>query len=371
MKKDYYQILGVNKDASSEQLKDAYRKLAHKHHPDKSGGDEKKFKEMNEAYQILSNKEKRAQYDQFGDSFSNMGQGGGYSHSQGNPFAGFDFGGFSQGNSMGGDFGDLGDIFETFFGGGSGRGRSSASRKRRGADLETLQEISLEDAFMGANKELTFHVSVKCKTCSGLGHMEKEGSEKCSTCDGRGEVKEIKKTFFGQFAQVRACPKCEGAGQIPKKACKECSGSGKIKERKTIGFFIAPGINDGQIIKIAGAGEAGEKGAESGDLYVRIKILPHPVFQRKENGLYIKREVGLTDLLLNKKIEIPVISGGKINIEIPEGFYIQEKLIVPNEGMPKFEGRGRGNLYVEFKTKTPKKLSSKAKKFLEDLEKEL
>lgn len=371
MKKDYYQILGVNKDASPEQLKEAYRKLAHKHHPDKSGGDEKKFKEINEAYQILSNKEKRAQYDQFGDSFSNMGQGGGYSYSQGNPFAGFDFGGFGQGANMGGDLGDLGDIFETFFGGGSGRGRSSAGRKRKGADLETIQEISLEEAFRGANKELTFNAFNKCKTCSGLGYIEKEGSEKCSNCNGKGEVKEIKRTFFGQFAQVRTCPKCEGTGQIPKKTCKECSGSGKIKEKKTISFFISPGISDGQIIKITGAGEAGEKGAESGDLYIRIKILPHPVFQRKGNDLYIKREVGLTDVLLNKKIEIPVISGGKINIEIPEGSYIQEKLAIPNEGMPKFEGRGRGDLYIEFRTKTPKKLNSKAKKLLEDLEQEL
>jgi len=371
MKKDYYQILGVNKDASSEQLKDAYRKLAHKHHPDKSGGDEKKFKEINEAYQILSNKEKRAQYDQFGDSFSNMGQGGGYSYSQSNPFAGFSAGGGSAFGGDFGDFGDLGDIFETFFGGGSGRGRSSAGRKRKGADLEAIQEISLEEVFRGANKEITYSVFVKCKHCSGLGYMEKEGSEKCSNCDGKGEIKEIKRTFFGQFAQVKTCPKCEGAGQIPKKACKECSSSGKIKERKTISFFIAPGINDGQVIKITGAGEAGEKGAESGDLYIRIRVVPHSVFQRNGNDLYIKREVGLTDVLLNKKIEIPVISGGKINIEIPEGFYIQEKLTVPNEGMPKFEGRGRGNLYVEFRAKTPKKLSSKAKKLLEELENEL
>ena len=142
---------------------------------------------------------------------------------------------------------------------------------------------------MGANKEITFNTFVKCKNCSGLGHMEKEGSEKCSNCDGKGEIKEIKRTFFGQFAQVRVCPKCEGAGQIPKKACRECSGSGKNKEKKTINFFIEPGISDGQIIKITGAGEAGEKGAESGDLYIRIKILPHSIFQRIESDLYIKR----------------------------------------------------------------------------------
>ena len=235
MKKDYYQILGVNKDASPEQLKEAYRKLAHKHHPDKSGGDEKKFKEINEAYQILSNKEKRAQYDQFGDSFSNMGQGGGY---QGNPFAGFDFSGFGQGN-MSGDFGDLGDIFETFFGGGAGRGRSSTNRNKRGADLETIQEITLEDAFKGINKELIYNAFVKCKNCSGLGHIEKEGVEKCPTCDGKGEIKEIKKTFFGQFAQVRACPKCEGAGQIPKKTCKECSGQKNRCIRLSVSTTIA------------------------------------------------------------------------------------------------------------------------------------
>jgi molecular chaperone DnaJ len=300
-----------------------------------------------------------------------MGQGGNYGYSQGNPFSGFDFSGFGQGNNMGGDFGDLGDIFETFFGGGSGRGRSSAGRKRRGADLETIQEITLEDAFRGASKEITYNVSVKCKNCSGLGYIEKEGSEKCSACDGKGEIKEMKRTFFGQFAQVRVCPKCEGSGQIPKKTCKECSSSGKIREKKTISFLITPGINDGQIIKIIGAGEAGEKGAESGDLYVRIKVLPHSVFKRNGNDLYVKKEIGLTDILLNKKIEIPVISGGKINIEIPEGSYIQDKLAIPNEGMPKFEGRGRGNLYIEFRSKTPKKLNSKAKKLLEDLEHEI
>lgn len=369
MKKDYYQILGVNKDASQEQLKEAYRKMAHKYHPDKSGGDEKKFKEINEAYQILSNPQKRAQYDQFGDAFANMGQGGYSSYGQGNPFAGFDFSGFTQGN-MGGDFGDFGDIFETFFGGG-GRNKSGTHRKRKGPDLQTIQEITLEEAFRGTNKEISYTVFIKCKNCSGLGHIEKEGFDKCTNCGGKGEVKEIKQTFFGQFAQVRICPKCDGLGKIPKKICHECSGSGKIKEKKKLNFLIEPGINDGQIIKISGAGEAGEKGAETGDLYVRIKILPHPIFHRMENDLILKKEVRLTDILLGKHIEIPVISGGKVNIEIPENFILQERLAIPNEGMPKQGGRGRGNLYIEFKTKTPKKINSKAKKILEELEKEL
>ena len=367
MKKDYYQILGVNKDASQEQIKEAYRKLAHKYHPDKAGGDEKKFKEINEAYQILSNKEKRAQYDQFGDAFSNMGQGG-FNYSQGNPFAGFDFGGFGQGENINVNFEDLGDIFETFFGG----GRSSRQqRKRRGGDLETTQEITLEEAFRGINKEVNFNTFGQCKNCAGLGHIDKEGFDKCSNCDGKGEIKEIKKTFFGQFAQVKACPKCEGLGKIPKKICSVCTGTGKIKERKDVNFFIAPGIDDGQILKIVGAGEAGEKGSTFGDLYIRIHILPHPVFQRKGNDLYIKKEVKLTDILLNKKIDIPTISGEKINIQIPEGFELQNKLEIPNEGMPKFEGRGRGNLYIEFRIKNLKKLTSKAKKLLEELNNEI
>jgi len=368
MKKDYYQILGVNKNASQEQLKEAYRKLAHKYHPDKSGGDEKKFKEINEAYQILSNPEKRTQYDQFGDAFENMGRGG-YSYAQGNPFAGFDFSGFTQGN-MNGDFGDLGDIFETFFGGGA-RNKSGTRHKRRGADLQTIQEITLEEAFKGASKEIHYTVSVKCKNCSGIGYMEKEGLDKCTNCDGKGEIKEIKRTFFGQFSQVRACTKCEGLGKIPKKICHECSGSGILKEKKKLNFLIEPGISDGQIIRISNAGEAGEKGGETGDLYVRIKVLPHSVFHRMDNDLIIKKEVNLIDILLKKHIEIPIISGGKIKIEIPENFVLQERLAIPNEGMPKPGGRGRGNLFIEFKTKTPKKMNSKAQKILEELEKEL
>ncbi len=302
MKKDYYQILGVNKAANTDEIKTAYRKLAHKYHPDKPGGDENKFKEINEAYQVLSNPEKRKQFDQFGDAFSNM-NGGGFNYGGGqNPFGGFgfDFGGFGGSNAGGnfdfGEFGDLGDILETMF---TGR---RTRRPRKGASLEFIQEISLEEAFRGTDKKISYHIS-----------------------------------------------------------------SGK----KDVNFHIAPGMNDGQMIKVSGAGEIGEKGAESGDLYIRIKITPHSTFRRSGNDLLIKKEVSLTDILLNKKIEVPVISGGKINIEIPSGFSLQERLIIPGEGMPKLEGRGRGNLLIEFVTKTPKKLSSKAKKILEDLEKEL
>jgi molecular chaperone DnaJ len=369
MEKDYYQTLGVNKSASQNEIKTAYRKLAHKHHPDKSGGDEKKFKKINEAYQVLSNKEKREQYDQFGKTFDNMGQGGGFNYAGGNPFGGFnfDFGGAQQNqNADFSQFGNLGDIFETFFGG--GRKRTS---KRRGADMEIVQEITLEESFQGASKQLIYDRFDKCKKCSGLGYIEKEGLDKCSNCGGSGEIKEIKRTIFGQFAQTRACSKCNGLGQIPKKSCSSCSGSGKIKERKTLDFKIIAGISNEQIIKITGEGEVGEKGGPSGDLYVIINVIPHSVFQRVKSDLYIKKDISLINLLLKKKIEIPTISGDKINIEIPDNFCIQEKLLIPNEGMPYLESRGRGNLFIEFKTKVPKKINSKAKKLLEDLEKEI
>ncbi|MBU4347971.1 DnaJ domain-containing protein [Patescibacteria group bacterium] len=369
MEKDYYQILGVNKSASQNEIKTSYRKLAHKYHPDKAGGNEKKFKEINEAYQVLSNKEKRGQYDQFGKTFDNMGQGGGFNYAGGNPFGGFgfDFGGSRQKEDFDiNQFGNLGDIFETFFGG----GRKKTS-KRRGADLEIIQEITLEESFQGANKQLIYNRFSKCKNCSGLGYIEKDGLDKCSNCEGSGEIREIKKTFFGQFAQTRICSKCNGLGQIPKKLCPSCSSSGKIQERKTLNFNIIAGIDNEQIIKIAEEGEVGEKGGPSGDLYIIIKIKPHSIFQRIKNDLYIEKSVSLTNLLLKKKIEIPTISGNKINIEIPDNFCIQEKLLVPNEGMSRLESRGRGNLFIKFKTKTPKKINSKAKKLLEELEKEI
>ncbi len=364
--KDYYKILGINKNASEDEIKKAFRRLAHKYHPDK-GGDEKKFKEINEAYQVLSNKEKRAQYDRFGRVFEGR---------PGSDF-GFGFGPFDFGQGpfgevkfdFGGDFGDISDIFDAFF---EGLGvRPKRRTYQRGADIQIIQEITLEEAFQGAEKKINYRISVRCEKCGGLGHDPKAGFDKCEVCAGQGEIKETRRSFFGDFVQVKSCDKCFGTGQIPKKICENCRSSGKVMGERAITVEIRPGINDGQIIKIQSAGEAGERGTKEGDLYVRIKIKPHLIFKREGDDLIVKKEVNIIDLLLNKKIEIPTISGNKLKIEIPAGFNLKENLKIPEEGMPHFSGFGRGDLIVELSIKTPKKLSAKIKKILEDLENEL
>lgn len=369
MNKDYYKILGIEKSASEDDIRKAYRRLAHQYHPDKAGGSEQKFKEINEAYQVLSNKEKRTQYDRFGRTFDG---------SASSPFGGgFDFHNFSDGFEFGFDpnnlnFEDLGgmsEIFDTFF-----EGLGIKKRRRtynRGSDAETILEITLEEAFRGISKSVVVSSLVKCGGCAGLGYDSAAGVEKCAVCDGRGEIKESKNTFFGSFTQVKTCEKCRGAGEIPKSRCKECSGDGRIKGRREIKISVLPGVSDGQIIKMAGMGEAGERGAAEGDLYVRIRVRPHPVFHRQGDDLLIKKEVKMTDILLGRKVEAPTISGEKIKIELPADFSLLEKIRVPGQGMPVFGVAKRGNLYISLEIKTPKKISAKAKKLLEDLDGEI
>jgi len=370
MNKDYYKILGVDKNASQEEIKKAYYKLAHQYHPHKAGKDEKKFKELNEkfkeineAYQVLSDPKKRAQYDRFGSASPNFGFDFGF---EGAPFSDFDFSnGFEFNPSQFSDFTDLGEIFDAIF---EGLGvRQKRRTYKRGSDLEFTQEITLEDAFKGTEKNLEFKTFIRCEKCKGRGYDEKAGFSKCPICGGRGEIKETRNTFFGSFAQIKTCEKCFGTGQIPNKICENCKGSGRIIGERKVKIQILPGVKDGQLIKISGMGEAGERQTAAGDLYVRIKIKPHPIFERIGDNLKIKKEVKLIDLLLAKKLEIPTISGNKLSIEIPAGFDIKQDLRIPGEGMPIFGGSGRGDLLVELKVKTPKKLSSKAKKILEDL----
>lgn len=369
MGKNYYKILGVSKSASEEEVKKAFRRLAHEHHPDK-GGDEKKFKEINEAYQVLSNREKRAQYDRFGAIFE--GAAG--------PGAGFGFGPFGAGSPFGeirfdfdnSEFGDLGDIFDAFF---EGLGvKQKRKTYHRGSDVQILEEITLEEAFYGTEKNINYETMVRCPKCDGVGHDSRAGFSECAQCAGRGEIKENRRTFFGNFEQVRACGECHGTGRVPKKICDNCRGAGRIKGKKLIKVQIRPGIQNEQIIKIKAGGEAGERGAEEGDLYARVRIKPHPVFERRGDDLIIKKEIKLTDLLLGKKIEVSTISGNKLKMEVPPDFDLRNNLRISGEGMPRFSpsaGGGRGDLIIELKVKTPKKLSAKAKKILEDMEKEL
>ena len=362
---DYYKILGINKNASEEEIKKAFRKLAHQHHPDKKSGDEKKFKEINEAYQILSDKQKRAQYDRFGKVF-NAGGGEGWPFgfsAGGGPGFGFEFD-----PEMFGDFTDVGDIFDAFF---EGLGVKQKRRTyRRGSDVEQVVEINLEEAFRSAEKNLKYRVSVRCEKCGGLGHDPKTKFTQCSVCAGRGEIKETRSTFFGSFTQVKTCGKCFGNGQIPEKTCDACRATGKISGERGAKLEIRPGVSDGQIIQVKGGGEAGERGTEAGDLYIRIKIKPHPVFERAGDNLLVRKEISILDLLLEKKIEIPTISGNKLQVEVPADFDLKNNLRIPAEGMPHFGAFGRGDLIVELKIKTPKKLSAKLKNLLENLENE-
>ena len=375
MKNHYYKILGVDSGASAEEIKKAFYKLAHQYHPHKAGKDEKKFKELNEkfkeineAYQVLSDKGKRAQYDSFGHIPEGASAGGGEG-----PFGfGQDFSssaggfGFEEGS---GDLGDLGDFFESFF---EDLGvRQRRRTYRRGSDMEIIQEISLEEAFKGVRRHLQYKTLIACDKCKGLGYDKKEGQNTCSVCAGRGEIRENRRTFFGSFSQNRVCPQCRGFGEVPNKACSECKGSGQQTGLREVDIDIIPGVAEGQIIKLKGLGEAGERGSEAGDLYVRIKEKPHQFFHREGDDLYFKQELKLTEALLGKKIRIKDLSGGFLDIELPPGFNFKEKLRNHGKGMPHLHGAGRGNLYLEFDLKLPQKLSEKAKKIIEELDKEI
>ncbi len=357
--KDYYEILGVPRDASEEEIKKAYRRLAHKYHPDKPGGDEKKFKEINEAYQVLSDKKKRAEYDRYGRVFEGSGVGPEF-------YPRWDFGSSWSWE----DFSDFSDFFEDIFEQ-FGFGRAKTQTYRQGADVEITQELTLEEAFRGVKRKISFSTYLPCEKCHGLGYDKKQGFSQCQVCKGRGEIKEQRKTFFGNFTRIKTCPNCRGRGEVPNAPCSFCQGTGRVIGRKEIEINIAPGVEDGQIIKLTGLGEAGEQGAQSGDLYVIIKIKPHPIFTRKKDDLYVEKEVKLTDLILGKEIELIGIDGEKIKEVIPKDFNLNEPLKIKGKGMPRFGGFSRGDLYVKLKIKTPKTLSPKARKLLEELDKEL
>lgn len=364
MEKDYYKILGVDRNASQEEIKKAYRKLAHKYHPDKEGGDEQKFKEINEAYQVLSDENKRRQYDQFGRVFEGAGAQGpwGFDFSQGfGPEVNFDFSSFNFDE-------DLGDFFSSIFGGFNPRKRKKV---QYGSDIRLVIEITLEEAALGTKKELSYQTFVKCEHCNGLGYESGSGFKTCPTCNGKGEIKEVKQSFFGSFSRIKVCPDCLGEGKIPEKICPVCHGHGRVKGTKKVVLNIEPGINDGQIIRVAGAGEAGEKNGPAGDLYVEVHIRPHSIFKREGADLIYEATISVIDAILGKEIEIPTIYGKKIIVKIPPGVEHGKILRVRNKGLPYFGRHGYGDLLIRVKIKVPKKISQKAKKILEELKSEL
>jgi molecular chaperone DnaJ len=355
--KDYYQILGINRDASPEEIKKAYYKLAHKYHPDK-GGDEKKFKEINEAYQVLSDKEKRTQYDQFGRVFEGAGTQPGFDFqwAWGRPDIDFDFG-----------FEDLGEMMEEMFGFGAPRRKKDL---KKGRDIEVDIEIPLGDTLKGTEKVITLEKMILCSRCQGTGAEPGTKIKECFSCRGTGQVQQIKKTFFGSFTRYTTCPECGGEGYKPEKPCNICQGEGRIKGEEDIKIFIPAGVDTNQVIKFERKGGAGRKGGRPGDLYVRIFVKRHPAFERKGDDLYASVPISFSQAALGDEVEISTLEGKKILLKVPAGTESGKILRISGKGIPHFSGYGKGNLYIELILKTPKKLTKKQKELLEQLRKE-
>lgn len=363
MTKDYYQILGVERGASQDDIKKAYYKLAHKYHPDK-GGDAEKFKEINEAYQVLSNKEKRGQYDKFGRVFD-----GNFGPSQ--EGMGFDFGQGFDFESMGAEgfnFMDMGDVLEEVFG--FGGGRQKKKDIKRGKDLELELEIPLEAVLKGLNKEITLSKMIQCTRCQGKGAEPGTPVNECFSCRGTGEVQQMKRTLFGSVTRYTTCPDCGGEGFRPDKPCNVCRGEGRMKNDEKIKIFVPAGVDANQIIKMEGKGEMGRRGGKAGDLYIRIAIKKHPVFERRGDDIYATINISVTDSILGNEIEVPTLEGTKILLKVPAGTESGKVLRISQKGIPNFSGYGKGDMYVTLTVKTPKNISKKQKELLEQLKNE-
>ncbi|MDO8566213.1 MAG: molecular chaperone DnaJ [Candidatus Moranbacteria bacterium] len=357
---NYYDLLGVSKSASEDEIKKAFRKLAHKHHPDKGGGDEKKFKEINEAYQVLSNKEKRHQYDQYGQTFSgNPGAG-----RQGQHSGGFDFSGFSSQGGQGFDFSGTGfeDIFSDMFGGG-GRSRSQA---RAGADIEVDVEITFAEMVEGVKKEIHLRKLSECSVCHGTGGKPGVKEETCGDCQGKGQVQRTVQTIFGTFAQAVLCERCHGRGKVYREKCGDCHGAGRLQKEERFSLEIPAGVNDGQTLSVRGGGAAGEDGARAGDLFVNIHIRPHPSFKRRGDDILSQLEITFAQAALGDKVEVGTIEGG-VTMKIPQGTQPGEVFRVRGKGIPHLGHFGRGDHLVTVVLAVPKKLSREEKELIEKL----
>ena len=347
-KQDFYDVLGVNRDVDGNSLKSAYRKLAMKHHPDKNPGDaasEKKFKEISEAYDVLSNPEKKAAYDQYGhDAFNGQGQGG-----------------FSQDFSSG--FGSFSDIFEDFFGDFSSGRRSSRGRSsnNRGSDLRYDLSISLEEAYSGKKQNIQFSTSEKCNTCKGNGSKPGSSPERCTYCGGSGRVRSNQ----GFFTVQQTCPQCAGSGEEITNPCIDCNGQGIKQKSKKISVTIPEGVDDGTRIRLAGKGEAGTRGGGSGDLYLFINVKSHELFKRSDVNLFFEFPISIADAALGTTIEIPTIDGKKAKIKIPDGTQDGKQFRLKGKGMPFMRRGDFGDLYVQIKTEVPVYLNKEQRSLLE------
>lgn len=351
-KRDYYEVLGISRGASEDEIKKAYKKMARKYHPDLNPGDktaEEKFKEVNEAYEVLSDADKKARYDQYGHAGvdPNFGAGG--------------FGGGFDGSF---DFGDLGDIFGSFFGGGFGGGRrTNPNAPQRGESIRMSIAISFEEAAFGCEKAVTVERYETCDTCHGNGCAPGTSPEVCPDCHGTGTVQVRRQTPMGVFATSSPCPKCGGKGRIIHQPCKDCRGSGMVRKKKTIQASIPAGIDNGQTISIRGQGNAGKNGGPAGDLLITITVRPHELFRREGTSVLCEAPITFTQAVLGAELEIPTIDG-KVKYTLPEGTQSGTTFRLKGKGIPSINGRGRGDQYVTVYIETPKNLNKEQKEAL-------
>lgn len=347
-KRDYYEVLGIEKSASKDEIKKAYRKLSKKYHPDlnKEPGAEEKFKEIAEAYEVLSDDQKRARYDQFGHQDPNQGFGG--------------FGGFSSSEGFGG----FEDIFSSFFGGG-GRTRRDPNAPRKGDDLQYRMTISFEEAVFGKEKEIEIPREETCDTCHGTGAKPGTSKETCSYCNGSGQTSETVNTPFGQMVNRRTCSHCQGTGQIIKEKCSTCHGAGTVKKRKKIKVNIPAGVDDGQQLRLSGQGEAGINGGPSGDLYIVFHVRASDKFERDGDDIYLELPITFPQAALGDEIEVPTIHG-KVKMKIPAGTQSGDRFRLKGKGVKNVHGYGNGDQHIIVQIKTPKKLTEKQKDLLRE-----
>lgn len=364
-KRDYYEVLGVNKNATDEELKKAYRRLAKKYHPDANPNNkeeaEKKFKEVNEAYENLSDPQKRKMYDQFGfngpQGFGGAGQGGGYYSYTGSGFDGF-------------DMGDLGDIFSSFFGGGFG-GRSSRPNNgpRKGNDIRHDIEITFEDAFLGVKKEIVITRSEECDTCHGSGARPGTSAETCSVCHGSGQVRQVQNTILGQMQTTRTCTNCHGTGKVIKEPCTNCRGKGKVRKQARVSINIPAGINDNQTVVLRGEGDVGEKGGPKGDIYITVHLKRHSIYTRKGDNVLCDIPITITQATLGAELQIPMVNGEKVSYKIPDGTQTGTKFTIKNKGFKSINSNWQGDFVFTVVVQTPKKLTSEQRELLTKLAK--
>lgn len=350
MAKDLYEILEVSKTATDDEIKKAYRKLAKKYHPDVNPGDktaEAKFKEIGEAYEVLSDSKKRSNYDQFGTADPGMGGFGGFGGgTEGFNASGFDFGGF----------GGINDIFEAFFDGGMGGAAGRQRGPRKGSNINIAMEVSFEEAAFGVSKQIELNRLENCDICSGSGATPGTTTKTCSTCGGTGQVQSVQRTILGNIATSRPCTACHGEGKIIESPCKSCKGSGKVKKRVKIKVDIPAGIDNEQVVSIRGQGQPGEKGGPQGDLYITVRVKPHKIFKRENDDIFCEIPITFAQAALGAEIEVPTLRK-RVKFDLPEGTQTGTKFRLKGQGIKNVNGYGVGDLYFIVKVEVPKKLN--------------